>query len=67
MRQGSQRSPYGTQSHDCRHSGYYSGLGFYFQELQSLKYVLVCDDCGTEMKEVSTVEYAPNPMLDKLF
>jgi hypothetical protein len=67
MWHGSPRSPYGTEGHDCRHSGYYSGLGVYLQELQSLRYVLICDDCGAEMKEVSRLEYTPNPMLDKLF
>jgi hypothetical protein len=47
---------------DCCHSGYYSGLGMYSKDMQSLRYVLVCDDCGTEMQELSTLEYAPNPV-----
>ena len=67
MRQGSLRPGQGTKGHECGHAGYYSGLGLYFPNLQSLRYVLVCDDCGEEMQEVSTLEYAPNPMLDKLF
>lgn len=27
-----------------------------------LRYVLVCDDCGEEMKEISALEYVPNPV-----
>jgi hypothetical protein len=47
---------------DCRHSGYYSGLGIYMKDSQMLRYVLVCDDCGEEMKEISALEYVPNPV-----
>ena len=28
-----------------------------------LRYVLVCDDCGEEMKEISALEYVPKPVL----
>jgi hypothetical protein len=45
----------------CAHSGYYSGVGFYSREARMLRYVLVCDDCGEEMKEISALEYAPRP------
>jgi hypothetical protein len=34
----------------------------YLRDSQSLRYVLICDECGEEMKEVTTVEYAPNPV-----
>jgi hypothetical protein len=27
-----------------------------------MRYVLVCDDCGEEMKEISTLDYAPEPV-----
>jgi hypothetical protein len=47
----------------CEHSGYYSGVGFYSKDLQAVRYVLVCDDCGEEMKELSTLEYTPRPLL----
>jgi hypothetical protein len=47
---------------DCHHSGYYSGIGTYSRDSQSLRYVLVCDECGEEMKEVTKLEYAPNPV-----
>ena len=46
---------------DCHHSGYYSGMGTYSKDSRSLRYVLVCDDCGEEMQEISNVEYAPDP------
>ena len=47
---------------DCKHSGYYSGMGCYSRDSLSLRYVLVCDDCGDEMREISTIEYAPDPV-----
>ena len=46
----------------CRHSGYYSGLGIYMRDSQVLRYVLICDDCGEEMKEISALEYVPKPV-----
>ena len=47
----------------CEHSGYYSGVGFLSKDMQAVRYVLVCDDCGEEMKELSTLEYTPRPLL----
>jgi hypothetical protein len=38
-------------------------MGFYSREAEAIRYVLVCDDCGTEMQEVSTEAYTPNPVL----
>jgi hypothetical protein len=52
---------HGSSPSSCQHSGYYSGLGKYSRDSKSLRYVLVCDDCGREMMEVETVEYAPDP------
>jgi hypothetical protein len=46
----------------CQHSGYYSGMGLYSKSSRTLRYVLVCDDCGAEMKELSALEYAPTPV-----
>jgi hypothetical protein len=52
-------------SHEpCQHAGYYSGLGVYARDSQTLRYVLICDDCGEEMKEIDTQEYAPDPVLE---
>jgi hypothetical protein len=47
----------------CAHTGYYSGIGVYARESQILRYVLVCDDCGGEMKQISAVDYVPSPVL----
>jgi hypothetical protein len=53
-----------TQRTDCcAHSGYYSGIGLYSKDAHMLRYVLVCDDCGEEMKEIFVQEYAPEPVL----
>ena len=52
------------EGHDsCQHAGYYSGSGLYAQDSRMLRYVLVCDDCGEEMKEIAALEYAPDPVL----
>jgi hypothetical protein len=47
----------------CRHDGYYSGVGVYARDSQTLRYLLVCDDCGEEMKEISALDYVPRPVL----
>ena len=47
----------------CTHEGYHSGLGVYSHERAHIRYVLVCDDCGDEVREVYTEDYAPNPLL----
>jgi hypothetical protein len=49
----------------CEHAGYYSGVGFYSRESRMLRYVLVCDDCGEEIKEISALEYSPRPALSQ--
>ena len=49
------------EDEQCRHSGYYSGVGLYSKDACQMRYVLVCDDCGEEMKEISTLEYSPEP------
>jgi hypothetical protein len=46
----------------CQHSGYYSGMGLYCKRSRTLRYVLVCDDCGEEMRELSALEYSPPPV-----
>jgi hypothetical protein len=48
----------------CAHSGYYSGVGLYSKDARMLRYILVCDDCGEEMKEILAQEYAPKPVLE---
>ena len=34
----------------------------YLKDSRMLRYVLVCDECGEEMKEVSSLSYAPSPV-----
>lgn len=46
----------------CRHDGYYSGVGLYVHDSHTLRYVLVCDGCGAEMKEISAQAYVPSPV-----
>jgi hypothetical protein len=48
----------------CSHSGFCSGLGVYLKDAQEIRYVLVCDDCGAEVKHVSTEPYVPNPIFE---
>jgi hypothetical protein len=48
----------------CPHSGYYSGVGLYSKDARMLRYVLICDRCGEEMKEILAQEYAPKPLLE---
>lgn len=51
------------QSQDgCQHSGFYSGVGVYSQESRTLRYVLICDECGEEMQEILAQDYAPDPV-----
>ena len=52
-------------AHDgnCPHAGFHSGIGFYSKEAEQIRYVLVCDACGAETKEVFNEPYAPNPLL----
>jgi len=54
---------HGGHAH-CTHEGFHSGLGLYSREDQQLRYVLVCDDCGAEVREVATQSYAPDPLFE---
>jgi hypothetical protein len=44
----------------CSHDGFHSGEGRYCAESQTLRYVVVCDTCRTEVREVLTERYAPS-------
>jgi hypothetical protein len=37
----------------------------YSKDSRTLRCVLVCDDCGEEMKEILAQEYAPKPLLQR--
>jgi hypothetical protein len=61
-RRASLSSIQGSNRERCGHSGYYSGVGLYSHDERMMRYVLVCDECGEEMKEISSVDYAPQPV-----
>jgi hypothetical protein len=44
----------------CRHGGYHSGQGRYDHETGRLRYVVICDDCKAELREVTAIEYRPH-------
>jgi hypothetical protein len=43
----------------CIHDGFHSGEGRYEPDTQTLRYVIVCDTCGAELREVHVERYAP--------
>ena len=45
--------------HGCTHGGFHSGEGRYIAETQTLRYVVTCDSCGAELREVTVQEYRP--------
>ena len=46
---------------NCDHDGFHSGVGRLSRDFQSIRFVLVCDACGEETREVHVQEYAPSP------
>jgi hypothetical protein len=47
-------------SGNCDHSGFHSGMGKLSRDFSSIRFVLVCDGCGKEMREVHVEQYAPD-------
>jgi hypothetical protein len=43
----------------CDHSGFHSGVGKLSTDFQSIRFVVVCDGCGQELREVHVEQYAP--------
>lgn len=43
----------------CRHDGFHSGEGRYEAETHTLRYVMVCDACQAELREVHAERYTP--------
>ena len=43
----------------CDHSGFHSGEGRYDATTNVLRYVIVCDACGEELREVLVQPYVP--------
>ena len=44
----------------CDHSGFHSGIGKISEEFTSIRFVLVCDDCDAEVREVYVEQYSPD-------
>ncbi len=47
----------------CEHSGAQSGATVYVRRAGRLRLVLVCDQCGAIVSELSTLSYEPDPAL----
>jgi hypothetical protein len=45
----------------CDHSGFHSGVGKLSHERKAIRFVLICDGCGKEMREVHVEDYAVAP------
>jgi hypothetical protein len=43
----------------CSHNGFHSGEGRYEAATGTLRYVLVCDECHAEVREVLVQRYVP--------
>jgi hypothetical protein len=46
---------------NCDHSGFHSGVGKLARDFSSIRFVLICDVCGEETREVHVEEYVANP------
>jgi hypothetical protein len=43
----------------CSHHGFHSGRARYRRETAQLRYVVVCDACLAEIREIDAIEYRP--------
>ena len=43
----------------CKHQGFHSAEGRYDPESQTLRYILVCDSCQAELREIDAQRYRP--------
>jgi hypothetical protein len=43
----------------CDHVGFHSGQGRYDRAQERIRYVLVCDACDSEVRELDSSEYRP--------
>ena len=44
---------------NCDHDGFHSGVGRLSRDFNQIRFVVVCDGCGEEMREVHVEEYPP--------
>ena len=54
----------GARMDACNHAGYHSGQSRYTHATAELRYVVVCEACGDEVRLVESVAYRPDPRLD---
>jgi hypothetical protein len=43
----------------CEHAGFHTGQGRYDRTAERLRYVIVCDECEAEIRELEAEEYRP--------
>ncbi len=43
----------------CDHVGFHSGRGSYDPLTEQIRYVIVCDACESELRELECLEYRP--------
>jgi hypothetical protein len=43
----------------CRHDGFHSATSRYERQAGVLRFVLVCDSCGSEVRQVGRIRYRP--------
>lgn len=43
----------------CEHVGFHTGQGRYDQTAERLRYVMVCDACQAEVRELEAEDYRP--------
>jgi hypothetical protein len=43
----------------CLHQGFHSGQGRYDASSETLRYIVICDSCGEELREVLVQTYTP--------
>jgi hypothetical protein len=48
----------------CSHNGFHSGEGRYEPETATLRYVVICEACRQEIREVSVQRYTPEYIAD---
>ena len=43
----------------CEHGGFHTGQGRYDRRAERLRYVIVCDECEAEIRELEVEDYRP--------
>ena len=43
----------------CEHVGFHTGQGRYDRTMERLRYVVICDECQAEVRELDAHDYRP--------